>query len=90
MQELWTKEAPAYRGEHVTFGNITFLPKPVQKPHMPIWVGGESGPALRRTVRLGDVWYPGAGNPKFRLDTPERRRSDGIQPESRGADTTDL
>ena len=32
-------------------------------------------PALRRTVRCGDVWYPGAGNPKFRLDTPERLKA---------------
>ena len=72
MIELWTKEAPEYQGEHVKFSNITFLPKPVQKPYPPIWVGGESGPALRRTVKLGDVWYPGAGNPKFRLDTPAR------------------
>lgn len=75
MVELWTKEAPEYQGEHVKFSNITFLPKPVQKPQLPIWVGGESGPALRRTVKLGDVWYPGAGNPKFRLDTPERLKA---------------
>lgn len=72
MKELWTSDAPEYQGEHVRFSNITFLPKPVQRPHLPVWVGGESGPALRRTVRLGDVWYPGSGNPKFRLDTPER------------------
>jgi probable F420-dependent oxidoreductase len=72
MKELWTSETPTYDGEFVKFSNITFLPKPVQKPHIPIWVGGESAPALRRTARLGDVWYPGSGNPKWRLDTPER------------------
>ncbi len=75
MKELWTSDAPAYDGEFVRFSNITFLPKPVQKPHLPIWVGGESAPALRRTVRLGDVWYPGSGNPKWRLDTPERLKA---------------
>ena len=75
MKALWTQDAPSYDGEFVKFDNITFLPKPVQKPHMPVWVGGESAPALRRTVRLGDVWYPGSGNPKWRLDTPERLKS---------------
>lgn len=75
MKELWTSDTPSYAGEYVKFSDITFLPKPVQKPHIPIWVGGESAPALRRTVRLGEVWYPGAGNPKWRLDTPERLKS---------------
>ena len=46
--ELWTKDAPKFDGNHVRFSNIGFAPKPVQKPHPPIWVGGESGPALRR------------------------------------------
>ncbi len=75
MKELWTKDAPAYSGEFVEFSNIAFLPKPVQTPHPPIWVGGESAPALRRTVRLGDVWYPGSGNPRWRLDTPDRLKA---------------
>jgi alkanesulfonate monooxygenase SsuD/methylene tetrahydromethanopterin reductase-like flavin-dependent oxidoreductase (luciferase family) len=44
-------------------------PKPVQNPHPPIWIGGESLPAMRRTVALGDVWYPFGSNPKFRMDT---------------------
>ena len=71
MRELWTSDAPSYTSEYVNFSNITFLPKPIQNP-LPIWVGGESAPALRRTVKYGDVWYPGAGNPKWRLDTPDR------------------
>ncbi|MGI9520450.1 MAG: TIGR03619 family F420-dependent LLM class oxidoreductase [Hyphomicrobiaceae bacterium] len=72
MKELWIDDAPEYGGDHVSFSNVNFLPKPVQKAHPPIWVGGESMPALRRTVRLGNFWYPGSGNPKFRLDTPQR------------------
>ena len=44
----------------------------MQKPHPPIWVGGESGPALRRTARLGDGWYPIGTNPQHRLDTMKR------------------
>jgi probable F420-dependent oxidoreductase len=71
-RELWTKEAPHFSGKYVRFSGILFDPKPVQKPHPPIWVGGESGPALRRTARLGDGWYPIGTNPQFRLDTMKR------------------
>lgn len=70
-RELWSKEAPAFRGDYVTFDNITFAPKPVQAP-LPIWVGGESGPALRRTAKLGDGWYPIGTNPSFPLDSMAR------------------
>ena len=44
----------------------------MQKPHPPIWVGGESGPALRRTARLGDAWYPIGTNPANPLDSLAR------------------
>ncbi|HEV2626730.1 MAG TPA: TIGR03619 family F420-dependent LLM class oxidoreductase, partial [Xanthobacteraceae bacterium] len=70
--ELWTKDAPKFDGKHVRFSNIGFDPKPVQKPHPPIWVGGESGPALRRTARIGDAWYPIGTNPKNPLDSLTR------------------
>ena len=70
--ELWTKDKPRFAGEHVRFENIVFAHKPVQKPHPPIWVGGESGPALRRTARLGDAWYPIGTNPINRLDSLAR------------------
>lgn len=69
---LWTQEAPAYAGKHVKIDNLMFAPKPIRKPHPPIWIGGESAPARRRAAKLGDAWYPGSVNPQFRLDTPER------------------
>ncbi|MDC1171858.1 TIGR03619 family F420-dependent LLM class oxidoreductase [Alphaproteobacteria bacterium] len=71
FKELWTKEDPAYDGEYAKFKNIHFKPKPVQKPHPPIWIGGESKAALRRTARLGNGWFPAANNPKFRIDSPD-------------------
>ena len=71
-RELWTKDNPRFDGKYVKFTNVLFEPKPVQKPHPPIWVGGESGPALRRTARLGDGWYPIGTNPQHRLDSTKR------------------
>lgn len=72
FKELWTKDKPAYKGEFVAFDNIHFYPKPAQKGGIPIWVGGESGPALRRTARIGDAWYPITTNPSFPLDSLKR------------------
>jgi probable F420-dependent oxidoreductase len=69
---LWTEDDPRFAGRHVQFANISFLPKPVQKPHPPIWVGGESPPALRRSARYGDAWFPIGNNPRHPLDTVAR------------------
>ena len=71
-RELWTKDDPRFDGKYVKFADVLFEPKPVQKPHPPIWVGGESGPALRRTARLGDGWYPIGTNPQHRLNSMKR------------------
>ena len=70
--ELWSNPKPRFAGKHVRFDNILLEPKPVQKPHPPIWVGGESGPALRRTAQLGDAWYPIGTNPANPLDSLAR------------------
>jgi len=69
---LWTQDDPRFEGQYARFANITFLPKPVQKPHPPIWVGGESPAALRRTAQLGDTWFPIGSNPEFPLNTVDR------------------
>ena len=75
FKELWTEDNPSYSGKYVSFDNIDFLPKPVQKPHPPIWVGGESRPALRRTAELADGWYPLGSNPTFPMGTPEQLKA---------------
>jgi len=75
FRELWTKDEPAYAGRHVQVRDLAFYPKPVQKPHPPIWIGGESDAAMRRTVRLADGWYPMGVNPRRPLDTIERLKS---------------
>jgi len=72
FRELWTNPNPSFDGRYVKFSNVTFEPKP---GHIPIWVGGESGPALRRAAKLGDGWYPIGSNPQFPLDTLPRYRN---------------
>lgn len=72
FRELWTKDKPSFSGDYVKFDGIVFAPKPAQTAGIPIWVGGESGPALRRTARLGDAWYPIGSNPTFPLDSLKR------------------
>jgi len=58
MQELWTKPAPSFAGKYTQFSGLTFEPKPLQKPHPPIWVGGHSRAALRRAAQFGAAWHP--------------------------------
>jgi probable F420-dependent oxidoreductase len=72
FKTLWTEDDPRFEGKYARFQNISFLPKPVQKPYPPLWIGGESPAALRRVVALGDAWYPIGSNPEFPLDTLER------------------
>ena len=70
MKEIWTKERAEYHGEFVTFDPMIARPKPVQKPHPPIHVGGAFPHGARRAIRYGDGWIPGGDIrevlPKFR------------------------
>jgi probable F420-dependent oxidoreductase len=58
MIELWTKDDPVYDGRTVSFRDVAFEPKPVQKPHMPIWIGGDADGALKRAARFASGWWP--------------------------------
>ena len=69
-KSLWTEDRPSAAGRFVNFDNVVFKPKPASKPHPPIWVGGESAPALRRTAQMGDGWYPVSNNMQIPLNTP--------------------
>jgi probable F420-dependent oxidoreductase len=70
MKEIWTRDEASYHGRHVDFEPIWSWPKPVQRPHPPILVGGNSGGALDRVVALADEWIP---NPETRLrELPDR------------------
>ena len=68
FRELWTSDNPTFNGKYCRFSNIAFLPKPVQKPSIPIWIGGHSKQAIRRAARLGDGWHPIGGVPTIPLE----------------------
>lgn len=72
---LWTEPSPRFAGRYTHFDGIVLEPKPLQQPHPPIWVGGESGPAVRRAARLGNLWYPIGSNNKHLLDTLPRLKA---------------
>ena len=63
MKLIWTKSKPEYSGEYVKFGPMMTWPKPVQKPHPPILVGGGFPYAARRALDFGDAWLPHAIRP---------------------------
>ncbi len=83
MKEIWTKDKAEYHGDSVNFDPIYAWPKPVQKPHPPIHVGGAFPGAARRAIRYGDGWFPILGRdpepieviiPKFRAMAEEAGR----------------
>jgi probable F420-dependent oxidoreductase len=64
MKELWTKEDPRFAGKYSRFSDMPFSPKPLQQPHIPVLIGGNSRAAIRRAVRLGNGWHPLAISPE--------------------------
>jgi len=57
MRELWTSPEPTFDGRFVSFDGVFQTPRPVQKPHPPVVVGGHSDAAMRRAVRSANGWY---------------------------------
>jgi probable F420-dependent oxidoreductase len=69
LKVIWTEEKPSFSGKYFQFKEVHFSPKVVQKPHPPIWIGGESPRAIRRAAELGNGWFPIDSNPTFPLST---------------------
>jgi probable F420-dependent oxidoreductase len=101
MKAIWTRSKAEYHGEFVNFDPMMTWPKPVQKPHPPIIVGGAFPYAARRAVRYGDGWIPtvGAGRsaddflavvPKFRDMLKEAGRDPASCPISLSSAPADL
>lgn len=57
LKILWTQEEPKFQGKYSNFSDIKFLPRPLQKPHPPIWVGGNSRRGIERAVKSGNGWH---------------------------------
>jgi probable F420-dependent oxidoreductase len=56
MRKLWSEDRSSYDGEFVKFDSVRSFPKPANGKSVPVWFGGESGPALRRVAESGDGW----------------------------------
>jgi probable F420-dependent oxidoreductase len=86
MKELWTNSSPSYHSRRWSFSDLLFSPKPLQKPHVPLWIGGSSPGALRRAATRGDGWHPsGLSLEEFsigRQDIRERAEAAGRDPDS--------
>jgi probable F420-dependent oxidoreductase len=65
MKAIWTQPKPEYHGEFVSFAPMLSWPKPVQKPHPPVIVGGAFPYAARRALRYGDGWMPHSRRPAY-------------------------
>jgi probable F420-dependent oxidoreductase len=80
MKEIWTKEAAEFHGEFVRFDKMWSYPKPVQRPHPPILMGGDGPTTLDRVLEYADGWMPVAGRmgPAFldKIATLQRRAKD--------------
>ena len=58
VRKLWSEEKATHHGPYYQFDDTEMGPKPAQKPHPPIYIGGNSPAAIRRVARYGDVWHP--------------------------------
>ena len=67
-----TQKHVKFDGKYTKIDGLLVDPKPDQKPYPPIWVGGETGPSMRRAARVGNVWYPIGSNQAHMLDTLPR------------------
>lgn len=79
--ELWTKDDPVYEGKYVSFKDVAFEPKPAQKPHLPIWIGGDADGPLKRAARFATGWWPFLTRPE---DIAERLDFIRSQPDYNG------
>jgi len=81
MKAIWTQDEAEYHGELVDFGPMWCWPKPVQKPHPPVLLGGSGPGVLKRVVGYADGWMPNRGNDLVRIpELQELARAAGRGP----------
>ena len=81
MKILWTEKHPEFNGKYFNFNNLQFEPKPIQKPHPPLLIGGGSRRAIERVVAHGDGWHALSQSPQDIapvVNELRQRRSDTI------------
>jgi alkanesulfonate monooxygenase SsuD/methylene tetrahydromethanopterin reductase-like flavin-dependent oxidoreductase (luciferase family) len=66
LKRLWTEDTVSMKGSHFELLEASCCPKPLQKPHPPIWIGANADVAIKRVARLGDCWYI---NPHNKIST---------------------
>src|SRR5262249_26947074 len=64
IKELWTSEAPRFSGKYISFEDVAAFPKPLQKPGIPIYIGGFGEGPFRRVATLGGGWDPMSPSPQ--------------------------
>ena len=67
MKALWTEDEATYHGRYVSFDRVFSWPKPLQRPHPPVWVGGNGPKVLDRVLAYGDAWLPNRVGPEEEL-----------------------
>lgn len=89
MKEIWTKEEASYRGDFVNFDAIWQYPKPKQRPHPPLLLGGESDHTLKRVAEFCDGWFPRPRN-KWEPATARERLNKAAQAAGRDPKTLSI
>ncbi len=87
MKELWTKDEAEFHGRYFDFPPVYCYPKPAQKPHPPVILGGHAPNVLQRIIRWGDGWLPNRANPPMVEDS--RKQLDALAAE-RGRDPSSI
>lgn len=78
FRKLWTGKPVSHNGRFYSFDEVICHPTPIQRPGPPIWIGGHSGPALRRVAKLGDGWHPVGATAASPLPPAEMREKLGL------------
>jgi probable F420-dependent oxidoreductase len=80
MKEIWTHDEASYHGEFVDFDRIWSWPKPAQRPHPPVLVGGNGPTVLDRVLAFGDAWFPNYGRSADLIKDAQELRSRAERP----------
>jgi len=87
MKTLWTQDDPHFEGRYHRFSAMKFSPKPLQKPHIPLLIGGVSRAAIRRAARVGNGWHPNALSPE---ELAQKKAELGEQALAAGRDAAEV